>query len=785
MRDVLRVKPEHGSEPVPEGSNGSTRLDRASAAGRRTWRVPRPAARRSTLWPSRAPLSRTQAALIDALALGLLAMTVVAVLANVTSVRPELVVASAAFVPGWAVLSRLSAADVLTSAALAAALSLALEIGGSLILGWTHWWYPDVLGAVLAGGSALLLAARLTAVVRTRQLRVRTSVPALGRVVSGSLLPVLPFVAAMILWGLSLSHIDVASLGRDGLVTALPATWFVALGVLIAGGAYVCWGRRTSGWVMAVYPLGAVILLFATVPALTDVPRYAWVYKHIGVTDFIQANGGPNLSGDIYNRFPGFFTLAAVASSWMGIGPLSFAGWGEPFFAFLGALLVGGLALAVKPDRRVAAFAALLFALADWIGQTYFSPQAVAFVIALALILIALRGIPQGRPHRGLPRPLSKLRALAAGAKPSQLWSPRTSTITILLLDAILVPTHQLSPYILLLEFGLLVVVGAVRGLWQLLGMAALTIGFTAANFTYLNSTYGLLTSLNPFSNLQVAKGFGATAHAGILEAHAGAFVAVVLVVLTLVSAWRMRRRGEGARVVVPLLLVGAPIGILLGQRYGGEATLRAYMFALPWLASLVAAGILTLRRPRSRVLAAGAICATVAAGFIPAFFGGDGLNIFPRAEVAASAYFYAHAPSGSILVLAAPDFPTNVGARYPLIDDSKPALLTTRRFGHRALGPQDVPAVSAAILRNGTSDFLVFATTEYRAAEWSELAPPLALESLEGAVAASPYFRLWYVNRDTRIYELVSGQRARSHPSAKAGARAADDATDHAHAAF
>lgn len=720
--------------------------------------------------------------MIDLVALLLLGVTMVAALANVTSVRPELVIAAATFVPGWALLSLLPATDLLTSAALAAAMSLAVEIAGSLVLGWAHWWHPEVLGAVLAAASAVLLAVRIVAVIRMRKVRIRPGGPALAKIASSTLVPLVPFVAAMTLWGLSLSQIDVGSLGRDGLVTALPVMWFVALGVLIAGGVYACWGRRTSGWVMAAYPLGAVIVLFATVPALTDVPRYAWVYKHIGVTEFIQANHGPDLSGDIYNRFPGFFTLAATASSWMGTGPLRFAGWAEPFFALLATLLVGGIALAVRPDRRVSAFAALLFVLGAWIGQTYFSPQAAAFVITLAVTLIALRGVPPGRRYRKLPRRLSRVRALAANAKASPLWSPRASAVAILFLDAVLVPTHQLSPYILLLEFGLLVAVGAVRGLWQLLVMAAFTIGFTAANFSYLNRSYGLLTSLNPFSNLQVAKGFGATAHAGILEAHAGAFVAVVLVLLTLGSAWRMARRGEGRRIVAPLLLVVAPIGILLGQRYGGEATLRAYMFSLPWLVSLVAAGILTLRRRLVRVVGATAICLTVAAGFIPAFFGGDGLNIFPAGEVAASAYFYAHAPSGSILVLAAPDFPTNVGARYTQIDDSKPALLTTRRFGHRRLGPGDVPAAGARIFRSGTSDFLVFATSEYRAAQWGELTPPLALQSFEGAVAASPYFRLWYVNRDTRIYELVNGQRAGTqHPQAKARPGAANDAGAHA----
>jgi hypothetical protein len=739
-------------------------------------REPKVAARRRTKSPpDRSPetrsLSEGKAALIDALLLLLLAGSVVAVAANLVRVRPELVIAAATFVPGWALMSRLPATDLLTSAALATALSMAAEIAGTLVIGWTHWWHPEVLGAIIAGASAVLLTVRIGSVLRRRSMRVqlRWSAISLRAFALGTVLPLVPFAVAMSLWGLSLGQIDVASLGRDGLAAALPPIWFAALGTLIAGGVCACWGWRCSGTVMAAYVLGAVVVLFATVPAVADVPRYSWVYKHIGVTGFIQANHGPDPSGDIYNRFPGFFTLAAAASKWMGIGPLAFAGWGEPFFALLSSLLVGALTRTVKRDLRVAAFAALLFTLADWPGQTYFSPQAASFVLALAVILIALRGLPPGQTLSKLPATLSKLRALARDAKPSPLWSTRASTAAIVALDAIAVPTHQLTPYILLLQFGLLIVIGAVRGRWQFLVMAVITVGYTIANFSYLNHNYGLLTSLDPLSNLQVAGGFGATAHAGIPEAHGGAFVGVVLVILALCAAWRIARVGGGSRIVVPLLLVAAPVGILVGQRYGGEATIRAYLFSLPWQAALIAAGVLTVRRRLVRTAGAAVICLVVTAGFIPAFYGADGLNIFPSDEVAASAYLYSHAPSGSVLVLAAPDFPTNVNFRYPLIDDSKPPLVTTPQFGHRELGSADVPAVASAILRNGTSDFLVFATSESRAARWAELAPAGALQRLEGAVASSPDFRLWYRNPDVRIYELVSGELPQGAPAALA----------------
>jgi hypothetical protein len=145
---------------------------------------------------------------------------------------------------------------------------------------------------------------------------------------------------------------------------------------------------------------------------------------------------------------------------------------------------------------------------------------------------------------------------------------------------------------------------------------------------------------------------------------------------------------------------------------------------------------------------------------FVPAFYGAEELNIIPAGEVSASEYYFAHAPAGSVLMLAAPDFPTRAGARYavmrgPAADDG-PNVLGVPSFQGRQLGPADVTHVIAEIHQYSRSGFLVFATSGYRYAELHDWTPPGAMQRLEGAVAASPRFRLWYRNADARIYRLV-----------------------------
>jgi hypothetical protein len=94
----------------------------------------------------------------------LLALAVAAAVVIVVDARPErpfVVFAAACVVPGGAVLTRLRTGDAMTNFALAISWSLALEIAGSLVLAWSGWWHPEVLGMVLGAASAGLLVADL------------------------------------------------------------------------------------------------------------------------------------------------------------------------------------------------------------------------------------------------------------------------------------------------------------------------------------------------------------------------------------------------------------------------------------------------------------------------------------------------------------------------------------------------------------------------------------------------------------------------------------------------
>ncbi len=126
--------------------------------------------------------------------------------------------------------------------------------------------------------------------------------------------PSLPAILGLVLWRVSLLHVNVSNLGDYGLPPALPITWYIALFVSVLGAVMAITTGRTSGLIAVGYIAVITVILFGTVPILSAQPHYAWVYKHIGVVRYLEAHGKANTKIDIYNRWPGFFALAAVFS---------------------------------------------------------------------------------------------------------------------------------------------------------------------------------------------------------------------------------------------------------------------------------------------------------------------------------------------------------------------------------------------------------------------------------------------------------------------------------------
>jgi hypothetical protein len=572
-----------------------------------------------------------------------------------------------------------------------------------------------------------------------------------------------PLAAALLTWRLSLAAVDLHSLGEYGLLTELPPAWYAALAALLVGAALATSARSPNGWLIAGYVGAVAVVLYATVPLAAEAPTFSWTYKHIGVVRLIESQDGVDTAVDIYNRWPGFFALAAMFSRLAGLpNPVSYALWHEPLFALLDALLVGAIARAIVPDVRVAGAAALIFTTANWVGGQYFSPQAVAFALALLVILVVVRTLSSS--DAGARWQLVIERLTRRKQPPSPLgealrWTRRAGLAVVLVVDAVIVATHQLTPYVLVLQVGALVLLAAVRPRWVVLAMAALAVAYLLPNAQFVHDRYGLFTSLDPFSNAAFpTKVFDLHPVAGKrLNGQASQALTIALWAMAVLAAMWLSRRGHARKALPMLAAAFAPVGVLFVQSYGAEATLRVILFSTPWCAALIGWAISTIEGRRLRIMASLALPAALTALFVPAFLGATQLNVVSEGEVRASEYFYANAPPESVLVSAATGFPGNFGPRYPLM--RRVELIAERRFRHRPLGEADVPAVIASMREQSSKGYVAFSTAQTRYVSTFQLTPPGALADLERAVAASPYFRRWYANADARLYKFVDGE--------------------------
>jgi hypothetical protein len=612
-----------------------------------------------------------------------------------------------------------------------------------------------------------LSAATVTSPLEAPSGLLRGALPLAGRL--------LPLPAATVLWAIALPAIEPASLGEAGLVGDAPLIFFVALGVLLAGAVLAMWLPRTPGWVLAAYIGALVLILYGTIPAISDSPQYAWTYKHIGVVRLIGTTGAVHPGLDIYNRWPGMFSLAAAFSRVTGADPLTYAGWFECVFAWLEAIVVAAIAFAVTRNRRVAAMSTLVWLLTNWIGQTYFSAQALAYLLSLTMLLVIVRQFPVGgRLHVRIAGLLGSLvrRPQPADAFGLPLpWRTWQSVVVVVVLDAAVVATHQLTPYMVVLQVGALTALG-LRPRWLVFVIAGLAAAYLAPNLDFVQSHYGLLGG-NPIDNAQVDR---AHYHRAWFYANVGGLLSYTTLLLAALGGLRLARVGLAQRAIPVAALALVPFVVLLGSNYGGEGVLRAFLFSSPWLAILIAWGLSTLREGR-QLVAAVLMSALLCGLFLFAFIGNAGTNVIPASEVAASDYFYSHARPGSVLMLAGEDFPLRVGANYGDMagpaGDHSPNLLEDPRLHGRPFKRRDLRLIAADMLDFSPVGYLVFSTTQNRYARFYDTTSPWAYEELERWVAASPKFALWHASTHARIYRLRITKRCqlagacRGRPSA------------------
>ena len=687
--------------------------------------------------------------------------------------------------PGCALACWLSTKDRLTRVVTVLAASLTWTVLVTAVLAWERVTTLGVFLIATAGvggiGSAVFLAIQLARYLK--RMPVAASVdegdsPIRRKAVGSSpnpefvapshrspalnLLLISALVAATGLWALAVAQARGHTVGSYGLLPVLGSSFLVAA-VLTIGVLAVALRFIRTAWPAAVVALGLLLFEFSASPImLASTPLGTYTYKHFGVVDYIVHGGALRDSLDIYQQWPGFFAAAAGLVRLSGRGPLAYANWAELLFEALNAVVIFAIARRFSRGHPVVPYVTvLLFETANWEGQIYYSPQTMAFLLALIFQFFLLSLLEPAR----LRRPLSHRRWLtippleSQGGEQNDNLGMAARVVGIIAIFGAIVITHQLTPYVVFSGIACLWALGVLRHWPVVLTLAMMLVIYTLLHLPAVDHNQ-LLTG---FSFGKSAGGPPPLASSSPQQALAGVLAKAIglgiwgATGVCVLSYWR--RLGV---IVIPVILAFTPLLFLLITDYDGEVIYRVFLFSSPWCALIIAMRLATLvRMPILRWTAVGFWALFAALGSAQASaFGMYPMSLVPPGEISASAYFLEHAPPKAVLVLAAASFPSRLNGLYTLHNldtQNDPSLDEVPQFDGNGLDRIDPKAVAqvVAYLAGGTG-YLVIAPSMDQYVNYDGTFKRGILSALVPRLKASPYWRVWYSKNGVIIFQAL-----------------------------
>ena len=224
---------------------------------------------------------------------------------------------------------------------------------------------------------------------------------------------------SIVLWVIGVSRTNTTTLGPFGLPAQLPVIFYAGVALLVLSAVVELTIDNPSRWRMALHAIGLVVMLYGTGALVYPEGRYSWLYKTIGVVQYVNAHGQLNSTIDIYQNWPGFFALAAWFGKVAGVGsPLAYARWAQVVFELAALPLLYLIYDALSLTFRQRWMALLLYSAANWIGQDYLSPQGLGTVLSLGIMALTMHWLYTG--NRAPPAPRRQRRARKRATEPAQ-----------------------------------------------------------------------------------------------------------------------------------------------------------------------------------------------------------------------------------------------------------------------------------------------------------------------------------------------------------------------------
>lgn len=584
----------------------------------------------------------------------------------------------------------------------------------------------------------------------------------------------LPLLIALMLFGVacySAERADVAHIDSYGLFNALPASWYVALGLMLLVYAATCCRGTQPSW--SVYAqLALLVTALTSAPILAEtLPRFSSAWIHAGLAERLQRTGEIIPAFDARYSWPGFFAATAMLAEVIGVQPLALVRWAPLALqlSYLPPMIL--LMRWFLPRQQQQAIALVLFTLGNWVGQDYFSPQGTNYALFLTFATVLLYTFSsQPSPQSPIVRLLGKLtgrrygwiearRGVHSAVTPYQAGG---ATLLLVLLYTASVVSHQLTPFFMLLIVVVLVslAVCRLRSFPLLLALISLSYITWGAQDFWQGHLHDLLGQVGHLRG-SLQQNFETRLSTGSVPNHQrqvvlGSRVAMALIIYALAIVGMFRNRCYS--MLTPAALALCPFVVLLLQSYGGEALLRIYLFSLPFSVVLASCALGTQDRVQVTRLHWPSIVSTwvvsvslvtvLLPGFVLARFGNESFEEMRVSDREAVVKLYSIAPRGSTLY----SLDSSVPWREVRIDSL--TFLVLDRPGAWVTG--DFKHLLTTLARARRPVYLLITEGQLEAISEQEHVPMERMLSFEAHLDTLPMFEVLYANDSLRIYRYI-----------------------------
>jgi hypothetical protein len=576
----------------------------------------------------------------------------------------------------------------------------------------------------------------------------------------------------------SIAGADASDSGPLGLIEVMNPAYFGFIGLLAASFVWHMRSKTLDTPVLGMHIVALIFLFHGAVSWIEQVPRFPVVYTHVGLSEYIQRTGETLPTLDARMNWPGFFTAAALLNEVAGVESIyPWLLWAPLVQNLFYAPLLFSITRTASTDARVPWIALYLYFSLSWVGQDYFSPQALNFLFFLTFVAIVLRCFRTDRA--ALPRPIRRIgngvgvivgrilrvKSFQPGGAPILATTTAQRSLLVFALAVIYaasVMSHQLTPVFLLLFVTALVVLRrtVLRGFPLLMAVLFFSyisygaIGYWSGHLDAMFGGFGKLGGIfkdNVGSKVEVESSHVYVIYARFLLA-AGVWA---------LTAWGLIRRLRAGRVDIALL-VGfiVPFFVLGGQTYGGEVILRVFLMSLPFAAIFITFALLPTEKLKlniTRSVVFVLICTLLGPMFMLTRYGNEAFEYVSKDDYEAALELARLAPADSNMIT----IDANVGNQLARMEQF--AFVVVPQEPGEPLDYSVQHIYQTAVDAPGNQSFLLLSRSQIANIELTYGKPKTFFQDITRDLIANPNFRLIYENADARIFAIDTSAGTKS----------------------